>query len=173
MLTTGVQFLSLDSSYIHLYELQWMIKVKPHSCVEQLVVSDLVVSGASYHTRAQLECDIRPHKQTRSDTCSCSMHSCGFPILFTSNDPCWPTCGYFIQLKSFAQEHMHIFAYFTSNYHMLEWYASLSSYYFDLFLLFVFHFISNNSYGYSELLYYVCNNSYCQILNYLLAVSAV
>ena len=38
-----------------------MIKVKPHSCVQQLVVSDLV--GTSYDRRAQLSCDMRPHKQ--------------------------------------------------------------------------------------------------------------
>ena len=43
-----------------------MIKVKPHSCVEQLIVSDLVVCGFSYHTRAALSCDMKPHKQTRS-----------------------------------------------------------------------------------------------------------
>ena len=54
---------------------------KPREYVEQLLVSDRVylwglishkssylyqiefVSGASYHMRAQLECDIRPHKQ--------------------------------------------------------------------------------------------------------------
>ena len=59
-----------------------MITVKPHLCVEQLIVSDLVVCGASYHTRAALSCDMRPHKQTRSDTSSCSTHSCGVPILF-------------------------------------------------------------------------------------------
>ena len=58
-----------------------MIKVKPHLCVEQLLVSDLVVYGASYHTRAVLSCDIRPHKQTPSDTIS-STHSCGFPLLY-------------------------------------------------------------------------------------------
>ena len=58
-----------------------MIKVKPQSCVQQLIVSDLVVSGSSYHTRAALSCDMRPHKQTRSDTSSCSTHSCGFPIM--------------------------------------------------------------------------------------------
>ena len=40
-----------------------MIKVKPHSCVQKLLVSDLVVCGISYHTRAHLECDMRHHKQ--------------------------------------------------------------------------------------------------------------
>ena len=58
-----------------------MVKVKPHSCVEQLIVSDLVVSGASYHIRAALSCDMMSHKQTQSDTSSCSTHSCGFPII--------------------------------------------------------------------------------------------
>ena len=33
-----------------------MINVKPHSCVEQQIVSDLIVCGASYHTRAVLLC---------------------------------------------------------------------------------------------------------------------
>ena len=62
--------------------MQCMIKVKPQSCLQQLIVSDFVVCGGSYHTRAQLKCDMRPHKQTRSDTInSCSTHSCGFPII--------------------------------------------------------------------------------------------
>ena len=60
-----------------------MIKVKPHLCVEQLIVSDLVVCGASYHTRAVLSCDMGAHKQTRNDTSSCSTHSCGIPIMTT------------------------------------------------------------------------------------------
>ena len=54
---------------------------KTHLCVEQLIVSDLVVCGASYHTRAVLSCDMRSHTQTWSDTISCSTHSCGFPII--------------------------------------------------------------------------------------------
>ena len=58
-----------------------MIKVKPHACVEQLIVSDLVVCGASYHTRAAPSYDMRPHKQTQFDTISCSAHPCGFPIV--------------------------------------------------------------------------------------------
>ena len=69
----------ISHSVMTLY-MQWMIKVKPHSCGEQLIVSDLIVCGTSYHTRAVLSCDIRPHKQTRSDTNSCSTHSCGFLI---------------------------------------------------------------------------------------------
>ena len=60
-------FSSLVTSYMQL-----MIKVKQHSCVEQLIVSDLFVCGASYHTQAALSCDMRAHKQTRSDTSSCS-----------------------------------------------------------------------------------------------------
>ena len=59
-----------------------MINAKPHSCVKQLIVSDLVVYGASYHTRER-----RPHKQTPSDTSSCPTHSCGFPIESTCNTP--------------------------------------------------------------------------------------
>ena len=58
-----------------------MIKVKPHSCVEQLIVSNLIPCGASNHTKAALSCDMRPHKETHSDTISCSTHSCGFPFV--------------------------------------------------------------------------------------------
>ena len=58
--------------------------VKPHSCVELLIVSDLIVCGVSYHTRAALLCDMRLHKQTQSDTMNCFTHSCGFSI--GSND---------------------------------------------------------------------------------------
>ena len=60
--------------------MQWMIKVKLHSCVQELIVSDLIICWTSYHTRAALSCDMMPHKQTWSDTSSCSTHSCGFPI---------------------------------------------------------------------------------------------
>ena len=37
----------------------------------------------SYLAYITLSCDMRPHKQARSDTikCSCSTHSCGFPII--------------------------------------------------------------------------------------------
>ena len=52
-----------------------MIKVKPHSCVEQLIVSDLIVCGDSYLTRAALLCDMKPYEQTQSDTISCSTHT--------------------------------------------------------------------------------------------------
>ena len=45
--------------------------------VEQLMVSDLVCV-ASYHTWASLLCDMRPHKQTWSDTSA--THPCVFPI---------------------------------------------------------------------------------------------
>ena len=58
-----------------------MVKVKPNLCVKQLVVSDLVVCGASYLTRAVLSCHIMPHKQIRWNTISCSTHLCGFPII--------------------------------------------------------------------------------------------
>ena len=61
--------------------MQWVIKVKPYECVEQLIVSELVVCGDSNHTRAALLCDMRPHKPTQSDTISCSTYSCGFPII--------------------------------------------------------------------------------------------
>ena len=40
-----------------------MKKEKQHSGVQQLIVSDVVVCGASYHTRAALSYDMRPHKQ--------------------------------------------------------------------------------------------------------------
>ena len=79
MLAKCVHF-HLQLAVITMY-MQWMIKVKPHLCVEQLIVSDLVVCGASYQTRAALSCDMRPHKQMRSDKSSCSTHSCGFPVL--------------------------------------------------------------------------------------------
>ena len=72
-----------------------MIKVKPHSfmcgtancrsCVEPLIVLDLVCR-ASYHTRAALSCDMRPYKQTRSDTISSSSHAPGFPIVYRTEE---------------------------------------------------------------------------------------
>ena len=62
--------------------MQLMIKVKPYSCVDQQINSHLVICGASYHTQAALSCDIRSHKQTRSDTISCSTHGCGFIIIY-------------------------------------------------------------------------------------------
>ena len=55
-------FSSLISSYHHLYAMNE--NSKPHLCVEQLIVSDLIVCGASYNTWAALSCDMRPHKQT-------------------------------------------------------------------------------------------------------------
>ena len=80
------------------------MKVKPHSCVEQLIVSDLVVCGASYHARAALSYDMRPHKQTRSDTSSCSTDSCGFPILHTSHTGLWT---HFYRQISLRRMHMY------------------------------------------------------------------
>ena len=68
------------------YDIQWMINVKPHSCVEQPIVSDLIVSGDSYHTRNALSYDMRPHKQTQSDTIGYSTHSCRFPIISGATD---------------------------------------------------------------------------------------
>ena len=47
-----------------------MIKVNPHSCVQQLLASDLAVLGASYHTRAAL-CHIS--KQYSGTTRSCPL----------------------------------------------------------------------------------------------------
>ena len=57
-----------------------MIKVKPHSWMEHLIVSNLVICVDSYHTRSVLSCDMRP-PQRNSGTSSCSTHSCGFPII--------------------------------------------------------------------------------------------
>ena len=50
-----------------------------HTCAEQLIISDLL--GVSHFMSL--------HKQTRSDTISCSTHSCGFPITCVSE-------GYFV-----------------------------------------------------------------------------
>ena len=66
-------------SFIAIY-MQWMLKVKPHSCVEQLIISDFIVYGASYHTQGVLLCNMSPHKQTQSDTISCYTHSCGLVV---------------------------------------------------------------------------------------------
>ena len=71
--------------------MQWMITIKPHSCVEQLTVSDLIC-WVSYHIRATLSCDMRPHKETRSDTISRSTHSCGFPMIRGSHLWWWCHC---------------------------------------------------------------------------------
>ena len=49
-----------------------MIKVRLHLCVEELIILDLVLCWSFYNTRAVLLCGMRPHKQTRSDTISCS-----------------------------------------------------------------------------------------------------
>ena len=51
-----------------------MITVKSHLCVKQLIVSDLLVCGASSQKSASAQ-------QTNSHTISCSMHSCAVPIL--------------------------------------------------------------------------------------------
>ena len=64
-------------AFITIYR-QCMINRKPHSYVEELIVSNLVVCGDSYHNRA-----MRPHKQTRSDKISCSTHWCSFIIIST------------------------------------------------------------------------------------------
>ena len=89
MLTKGyiwATFSSLVSIYDHLYVMN--DKIKPCLCVEHLIVSDLIVCGALYHTRAQHKCDMRPHKQTWSDIVNCSTHECGFPINSTTNICC-------------------------------------------------------------------------------------
>ena len=75
-------FSSLVSSFNHLYAL----------CGTAIIVSDLVVCGASYHTQAAPSCDIKPHKQTRPDTISDSTHSCVFLYYITCIELCLSVC---------------------------------------------------------------------------------
>ena len=60
---------------------QCMINVKPNLCInEQLIASDLIACGASYHTRDSCMQDM----QMRSHTISCSTHSSSFPAICNS-----------------------------------------------------------------------------------------
>ena len=66
-------FSSLVSSYIRLCAMNDKSKTT--------LVSDLVVCGSSYQTRATLSYDMRPNKQTQSIKSSCSTHKCGLLIV--------------------------------------------------------------------------------------------
>ena len=68
-------FSSLVSSYNHLYAKNDKSKTTlvcgTPTCIRSRCLWGLI----------SLKCDMRPYKQTRSDTSSCSTHSCGFPII--------------------------------------------------------------------------------------------
>ena len=66
----GSIFSSLVSIYVHLYATMDKNKTTLVCGTANLILSDLVVCVASYHTQAALSCHMRPHNKTQYTTIS-------------------------------------------------------------------------------------------------------
>ena len=60
----------------------FLVMNEVHAAIFPLLNKNCAMLALIIHlATAALSCDMRPHKQTCSDTSSCSTHSCDFPIM--------------------------------------------------------------------------------------------